>query len=50
MVLHMSRPFKHPKTGVFYFRQKTPADLRRIFGKAEVSWSLKTKDEAEANP
>ena len=48
MVLHMSRPFKHPKTGVFYFRQKTPADLRKIFGKSEVIWSLRTKDEAEA--
>lgn len=48
MVLHMSRPVKSSKTGVFYFRQKTPADLRRIVGKAEVSWSLKTKDESEA--
>ncbi|PZX38975.1 hypothetical protein LY56_02984 [Roseinatronobacter thiooxidans] len=48
MVLHMSRPVKNSKTGVFYFRQKTPADLRRTFGKAEVSWSLNTKDEAEA--
>jgi len=48
MVLHMSRPVKNPKTGVFYFRQKTPADLRQIFGRAEVSWSLKTKDEVEA--
>lgn len=48
MVLHMSRPHKNPKTGVFYFRQKTPADLREIFGKAEVGWSLRTKDETEA--
>jgi len=48
MVLHMPRPYKHPKTGVFYFRQKTPADLRQIFGRAEVGWSLRTKDEAVA--
>lgn len=44
----MPRPYKHPKTGVFYFRQKTPADLRQKFGKAEVSWTLATKVESEA--
>jgi integrase len=48
MVLHMSRPHKNPKTGVYYFRQKTPADLRQKFGKAEVSWTLATKVESEA--
>ncbi len=48
MVLHMSRPHRHPKTGVYYFRQKTPADLRSKFGKAEAVWSLKTKDPTEA--
>ena len=48
MILHMPRPHKHPKTGVYYFRQKTPADLRQIFGKAEISWSLRTKDEEVA--
>jgi integrase len=48
MVLQMPRPFKHPKTGVYYFRQKTPADLRQKFGKAEVSWTLETKLESEA--
>ncbi|WP_217646631.1 DUF6538 domain-containing protein, partial [Pseudorhodobacter antarcticus] len=44
MVLHMSRPHKNPKTGVYYFRQKTPADLRAIFGKSEVIKSLNTKE------
>lgn len=48
MILHMSRPVKNPRTGVFYFRQKTPADLRKVFGKAEVGWSLRTKDADEA--
>lgn len=48
MVLHMSRPVKNSKSGVFYFRQKTPADLLRIVGKVHVGWSLRTKDEAEA--
>ncbi|WP_159441433.1 DUF6538 domain-containing protein [Gemmobacter megaterium] len=44
----MSRPHKHPKTGVYYFRQKTPADLREKFGKPDASWSLRTKDTVEA--
>jgi len=44
MVLQMSRPHKNPKTGVYYFRQKTPADLRAAFGKSEAVKSLHTKD------
>ena len=48
MVLPMSRPQKHPKTGVYYFREKVPADLRSAFGKVEVSRTLGTKDPAEA--
>ena len=48
MVLQMSRPHKNSKSGVYYFRQKTPADLRDIFGKAEVSRSLHTKNAEEA--
>lgn len=48
MVLPMTRPSKHPRSGVYYFRQKTPADLCGRFGKGWVSWSLRTKDPAEA--
>lgn len=48
MVLPMSRPQKHPKTGVYYFREKVPADLRSAFGKVEVSRTLGTKNPAEA--
>ncbi|PUB15386.1 DUF6538 domain-containing protein [Yoonia sediminilitoris] len=44
MVLQMSRPHKNSKSGVYYFRQKTPADVRRTFGKAEVIRSLRTKN------
>jgi hypothetical protein len=44
MLLHMSGPYKNPKTGVYYFRQKTPADLRKVFGKWEAIRSLHTKD------
>lgn len=48
MVLQMARPQKNPKSGVYYFRQKTPADLVAVFGRKEVSWSLRTKDPGEA--
>lgn len=44
MVLHMSRPQKDKKTGVYYYRQKVPVDLRAAFGKAEAIRSLRTKD------
>ena len=44
MVLQMARPQKNPNSGVYYFRQKTPADLVAAFGRKEVSWSLGTKD------
>ncbi|RRN76003.1 DUF6538 domain-containing protein [Agrobacterium deltaense] len=44
MVLQMPRPFKHPKTGVYYFRVRVPVDLVTQFGKSEVKISLRTKD------
>ena len=48
MVLLMSRPFKHPKTGIFWLRKRVPKDLVPVIGKAEVSRSLETRDPAEA--
>lgn len=48
MVLQMARPTKNAKTGVYYFRQKTPADLVQVVGKKEVGWSLGTKDPEQA--
>lgn len=48
MALQMARPQKNTKSGVYYFRQKTPADLVAVFGKREVSRTLGTKDPAEA--
>lgn len=44
MVLQMPRPFKHPKTGVYYFRVRVPVDLVIQFGKKEIKVSLRTKD------
>lgn len=48
MVLAMSRPTKHPKTGVYQFRKAVPERLRPILGKTEVKRSLGTKDPQEA--
>jgi hypothetical protein len=48
MVLVMSRPWKHPKTGVYYFRKAVPDALRAALGRAEKKQSLQTKDPAEA--
>ena len=48
MVLCMARPFKHPKTSVYYFRRVVPEDLRTLVGKREVRVSLGTKDPREA--
>jgi integrase len=44
MVLAMSRPWKHPETGSYYFRKAVPYDLRNIVGKREEKRSLRTKD------
>jgi hypothetical protein len=48
MVLGMSRPWKHPKTGVYWFRKVVPEAMRRLVGKVEIRRSLRTKDPREA--
>lgn len=48
MPLAMSRPWKHPKTGVYWLRRAVPAELRRLVGKREEKQTLRTKDPAEA--
>src|SRR5687768_10241112 len=48
MVLSMSRPFQHPKTGVFWLRKRVPTELVSKLGKVEERYSLKTRDPAEA--
>ncbi len=44
----MPCPWKHPKTGVYYLRARTPADLVRLGEPTHVKRSLGTKDCAEA--
>ena len=48
MVLKMAQPYPHPKTGVFYFRQRIPSDLVKVVGREVEKISLRTKDRAEA--
>ncbi|MFN7103022.1 MAG: DUF6538 domain-containing protein, partial [Pseudorhizobium sp.] len=48
MVLAMTRPWKHPRTSVYYLRQRVPTDLVATVGKKEVKVSLGTKDPTEA--
>ena len=44
----MPQPWKHPKTGVYYFRKVVPERLRRVVGRREIKLSLRTKDLREA--
>jgi hypothetical protein len=44
----MARPWKHPKTGIYWLRRAVPADLRAAVGKREEKASLKTRDPALA--
>ncbi|AZO59667.1 hypothetical protein EJ078_10795 [Mesorhizobium sp. M1A.F.Ca.IN.022.06.1.1] len=48
MVLAMSRPVKHRKTGVYWFRKRLPADITALTGRKEVNKTLGTKDPEEA--
>lgn len=48
MVLAMSRPTKHRKTGVYWFRKRVPADIAALTGRREVNKTLGTKDPEEA--
>ena len=46
----MAQPWKHPQSGVFYFRREVPADIRTVIGKREWKVSLKTRNLSEARP
>jgi integrase len=48
MVLKMSRPTKHPITGIYRFRKRVPDHLIPLVGKREEKVSLGTRDPQEA--
>jgi integrase len=48
MALRMLHLWKHPKSGIFYFRQAVPEEQRPAVGKREIKFSLGTTDPKEA--
>jgi hypothetical protein len=44
----MTRPWKHPDSGFYWFRKRVPDDLREAVGKREERFSLGTRDPTEA--
>ena len=48
MGLRMVAPWRHPDSGIFWYRRKVPGDLRPLVGKTEVRRSLGTRDPAAA--
>jgi integrase len=44
----MTRPWKHPDSGVYWFRKRVPDDLRQLIGKREERFSLGTREPGEA--
>ncbi|RZK97010.1 MAG: hypothetical protein EOO66_04535, partial [Methylobacterium sp.] len=48
MALMTTRPWKHPKTGMYWVRRRVPTHLVERVGKREEKRSLATKDPAEA--
>jgi integrase len=48
MALKMAQPWKHPRTGMYWFRKAVPLALQPKVGKREVQITLRTKDPEEA--
>ena len=48
VVLAMSRPSKHPATGIYQFRKAVPLELRELVGKSEVKVSLGSVDKEDS--
>ena len=49
MVLRMTHPWPHPKSGIFYFRKRVPKKIRHLVDDKEMEKiSLRTRDPAEA--
>ena len=48
MALMTTRPWKHPKTGIYHLRRAVPTDLLALVGKREEKVSLGVKDPERA--
>ena len=42
------KPWKHPKSGIYYHRIDVPKDIRHIISKTSIKYSLRTNNFAEA--
>jgi hypothetical protein len=48
MAWRMLHLWRHPQSGIFYFRQAVPEEHRSAVGKREIKFSLRTTDPKEA--
>jgi integrase len=48
MPMPFARPWRHPKTGMYWFRRRVPKDLRPLLGRCEERRTLGTKEPALA--
>lgn len=48
MVLRMNHPWRHPDSGIYWYRKRVPERLKPLIGKTEEKISLRTRDPEEA--
>jgi len=48
MPMPFARPWRHPKTGMYWFRRRVPKELRSLLGRCEERRTLGTKEPALA--
>lgn len=48
MVFRMTHPWKHPKSGIYWYRKRVPERLKPLVGKTEEKISLRTRNPDEA--
>jgi hypothetical protein len=44
MVIALGTPKRHPQSGIYWFRKRVPDRLRKSVGRAEIKFSLRTRD------
>ncbi len=48
MVLACARPWRHPRSGVYWYRRRIPEPLRPLLRRGELRYTLATRDPREA--
>lgn len=48
MPMSFARPWRHPKTGMYWFRRRVPKELQPLLGRCEERRTLGTKEPALA--